>query len=1019
MEAHRVCFCRAVVRWLPAAIMCLPITGTLRAEGPMFDPVIDRPADEWCYAAESTTVIGMPFVPEPVQITYDGAVYTRHAELAFFYGEMLKPVMARNKTFLDGWIPVVGYGWTDGEVDYHLEIFSAELPELGRANLIQFARLTMTNPGESPVEGVVAAAIRGSAGHFRLGGPHEPITPTTRFTIGNDHVTRNGKLIYTFSPGAETYAVPDVPCRGTYRAIDHHVTDRAATGLAVYRRTLKPGEKFAVVLKMPRVPLQKPEHVAAVAAADYQRNLDETVRYWKDLLGGVDFEIPEKRVNDSYRASLVHLILATRTQNGQRRQGSGLPYDALFLNDYMDMLLAYDTAGLYALSEPNVDWLIRKQHPSGMFIDVHNRGNDEIVTSHGQGLFALAYHLIMTRDLTYGRKVYPAIRKGARFIVNDHKTNNRYGLIRSSIPYDAPMVTGYHTCHNLFALLALRTSIRAARLLGEMEDVRAWAEAEVTYRDAIIKAIDHSYRKEGTIRSGLYDWKAGWVQGRRGRVNEYPNQDWENNLLVYPTELLEFDDPRLIATLATIRARKYREGCMTYRNGMHVHQYVTLNQANQYRAIGDQRHALLDLYHVLLHNGSTHEGFENLVVPWSNRTPAASCPPPHAWAAAKMALFIRNMMVCEYGGQFGVDEKSRDLYLYSLISPSWMEPGKRVVIRNAPTEMGRVSSTLAFTAGGAELTVEADFHRSPRYLVFRVPYSVQLDAFTSDATRAFQQEGLLFFTPDVTRVSVEWHQRPSAPGRGGPGAHDNSYQDILRSYRREFPTVVRDGNYDPARAGKPFLLAAEQDHPAEPLSFDLVRRAFLKEYGRRFVEYTRGGGKPYTVEPPRLLDAAGRRAEFVKRYGDMDPKDVGIAVGKPVTASASIPAHPPELAVDGNATDLQSSWQTDPYPASLTVDLQAVRTLGSIHVWPYWGTDRYYRYTVEVSTDGKTWKQVGDKSKNTTPATPQGDRFGFDPIEARYIRVKMLYHSLNKGVHIVEVRAYGPRKQQTNPGGKP
>ncbi len=59
---------------------------------------------------------------------------------------------------------------------------------------------------------------------------------------------------------------------------------------------------------------------------------------------------------------MVHLILATRSQAGGNRQGSGLPYDALFLNDYIDMLLAYDTAGLHALSEPNVDWLLRKQH---------------------------------------------------------------------------------------------------------------------------------------------------------------------------------------------------------------------------------------------------------------------------------------------------------------------------------------------------------------------------------------------------------------------------------------------------------------------------------------------------------------------------------------------------------------------------------------------------------------------------------------------------------------------------------
>ena len=547
--------------------------------GSMFDPVIDDPDREWCYAAHSTTVIGLPFVPEPVQVTYDGAIYTRHAELAFFYGWPLKPVMARNKTFRDGWIPVVEYDWDGGGVHYQLEIFSAESSVLGRENLVQFARLIMTNKGESPAEGVVAAAIRGSAGHFRLGRVREPVQPATRFAMAEDRLTRDGKTIYMFSRGAETFAVADVPYARPYRSADHYISDRVATGFSVYRRALRPGESFSALFKMPRVPLTDPKQIAAVTAMDYEEQLDETVQYWKDLFSGFEFKIPEKRVNDSYRASLVHLILATRSQRDGKRQGSGLPYDALFLNDYIDMLLAYDTAGLHRFIEPNVGWLMRKQHASGMFIDVHNRGNDEIVTSHGQGLFALAYHLVMTRDKNYGRRVYPAIRRGAEFIVKDHKTHNEHGLIRPSIPYDAPMVTGFHTCHNLFALLALRTSIRAARIMGEEGDAKRWSEAESTYREAILEAIDCICTKEGYIRSGLYDWKAGWVQGRQGQANEFPNQDWENNLLVYPTELLGFDDSRLIKTLSEIRRRKYREGVMSYRNGMHVHQYVTLNQA--------------------------------------------------------------------------------------------------------------------------------------------------------------------------------------------------------------------------------------------------------------------------------------------------------------------------------------------------------------------------------------------------------------------------------------------------------
>lgn len=824
----------------------------------MFDPIIDQPGREWCYAAQSTTVIGLPFVPEPVQVTYDGAIYTRHAELAFFFGKPLTPMMARQKTFLDGWIPVVGYTWEQEGVRYQMQAFSAEVPALGRSNLVQFARLTMINPGKAPVTGVFAAAIRGTAGRFRLGNARSPIKPTTGFSILENALRRDGALVYAFSPGAQVLAVPEVLYRGPYRAQDHSLTDRAETGLAVYERQLEPGESFSAAFKMPRVPIDAPDLMAAINAAEYEPYLESTMRFWRDLFGQFEFRIPESRVNDSYRAALVHLILATR-DNGGKRQGSGLPYDDLFLNDYMDMLLAYQTAGLGRLSAPNADWLMRKQHPSGMFIDVHNRGNDDIVTSHGQGLFALAYPVVMNQDMDYGRRVYPDIRKGAWFIVNDHRTNNPYGLIRASIPYDAPMLTGYHTCHNLFALTALRASIRAARLLGENADAEAWTAAELTYRRAILKAIEATDRKEGYIRSGLYDWKPGLVQGN-GPVNDFPNQDWENNLLLYPTELLDPADPRLIRTLATIRARKYREGVMTYRNGMHIHQYVTLNQAQQYRAMGDQKHALLDLYHVLLHNGSTHEGFENLVVPWSNRTPEAGCPPPHAWAAAKTALFIRNMLISEYGGQGGLAESERDLWLFSLISPSWIQPGKQVAIRNAPTEMGPVSSTLTFSENGAELIFAPRFHHPPRFLAVRIPYTQEVDSFASDASRSFLKDRVLFLSPDATTASIRWHKVT--------GADEGNYQEILKSYRSEYSFVVKDGNYDPSRADQPFLLEDEQNQPAEPLSFELVRRAFLKEYARRFAADIAAGAEPYPVAPPAMLAAEEREKLYKTRFGE-------------------------------------------------------------------------------------------------------------------------------------------------------
>ena len=964
-------------RFKVRSLLCCLATGmAVNLCGAMVDPVIDDPNQPWCYLAKSTTVIGVPFVPEPIQVTYDGAVYTRNAELCFFYGEQNEPVLARHKTFHEGWLPQVEYEWKDRGIAYRVEIFATTVSPLGVDNVVVFARMVMKNEAPNAQVGVFTSAIRGSGETDRLGATRWGMMPSSRLDFTEHGFIRDGKLVYTFSRGGEAFSVPGQPYDGPFTGARFGLTNRHETGLVRYRITLEPGQAFSADFKMPRQCLSNREAIEAVSLADHDSFQARTKAYWKDLIeGGTQFVIPERRVNDSYKAALVHLLLATRASRGQDgRQGSGLPYDALFLNDYMDMMLAYDLGGLSQFSEPNVDWLLRKQHASGMFIDVHNRGNDHIVTSHGQGLFCLAYHYLITRDPEYARKVYPAVRKGVQLIIQDHETNP-HGLIRPSIPYDAPMLTGHHTCHNLFALTALQASIRMARLIGEDQDAAAWLKVQKSYKQAILKAMDHTIAREGYIASGLYDWSAGWVQGREGFVNDHPNQDWENNLLLFPSEIMAPDDPRVTHTLATIRQRKYREGVMTYRNGMHVHQYVTLNQANQYLAQGDQRHALSDLYHVLLHNGSTHEGFENLVVPWS-RLVRPSCPPPHAWAAAKTALFIRNCMVREFGGQAGMTSDERGLYLFSLISPAWATPGQTLTIRNAVTEMGTVSAAMVFHEQGADINIESQFHTPPAFLALTVPYFVELVRVDAGAGPLDIRDGIIKLQPSTKKISMVW--------RAKEAVHERTFQSLLRMYRREYGYVKDRNRYLTETPPRPALTPEETHHPAAPMSFALVREAFAHEYRCR-VEISRETGvKPIRIEAPKIREA--------------HPVPVS-----PVTASAFIAGHEPAKAFDGICTDLASSWQADPYPAWLKIDLGTTQEINGLRIVPYWGLDRYYQYTVEVSEHGETWHPVCDMSKNILPSTPAGDTFEFAPIRARFVRVNMLYHNLNRGVHIVEV----------------
>jgi hypothetical protein len=962
----------------------------LRLPAAMLDPATDDPAGEWCYLGKSTTVIGVPYMPDAVQVTFDGAIFTRQAELCFFAGAPLRPVLARQKTFLEGWIPVVQAGWRDGAIRYDLEMFGAVLEGETAANTMQFARVHMRNLSAQPAKAGFAGALRHSGQDGRSGG--SAFSPAWRYEMSDEAAFRDGKLIYCFPAGARRERVPGRAYEKVFVGSAEFVTERAEVCLARFEFTLQPGKERELIFKMPRVPVPTAEGglAAKIRKADYAVYRAKTIRFWRALLGkGAQFDLPETRPNAAWRASLVHLLLATRERDGERLQTSGLPYPDFFMIDFVDMRLAYDGSGHPEFCEQSVPQIFKRQLDDGLFCDTSLSHGAKLWSSHGHMVYALAHHYLMTRDEKYARSILPPLRRAIEWM-RQARAGDELGLMPPAWPYDAEMIQGRYTSHNLWSLLGLRAAIQMARELGEGQDAAAWQRLHDAYFASFQKALLASAGEVGYVPTGLGPFVTG-PRARGGFTEFQTDQDWENMLLLYPTELLAPSDPRVAATLAAIRRDRYREGIMTYRNGRHLHQYVTANLIEQYILLGDPEKALRDFYHLLLHSGSTHEGFENMVEPWQDRRVTIDCPPPHAWAAAKVVQLTRNILVVEHGGRAGLDPGQRDLHLFSVVSPAWAVAGKEVTFTNAPTEMGLLSARMSFTGDGAEVSLHSRFHHPPRDLVVPVPWFVELDSFAADARRSERAGDVIRLSPDATHLSLRWHQRP--------GAQSRTFQELLLAFRREA------GFWDGLRRDAPappngFLTPEEETHGPVPLCFATVLETFRHEYRRRFAEETARGGRPVVVAAPAMLSAEQRRAAFEKQFPRME---TNLTTGKPATASASLPQHPPSLAVDG-IVRLESSWQADPYPQWLKLDLEEPHKLMRVHVWPYWGAGRYYRYSVEVSPDGREWVMVGDKRTNTAPATEKGDSFEFAPREVRFIRVNMLYHSLNPGVHIVEIK---------------
>lgn len=139
------------------------------------------------------------------------------------------------------------------------------------------------------------------------------------------------------------------------------------------------------------------------------------------------------------------------------------------------------------------------------------------------------------------------------------------------------------------------------------------------------------------------------------------------------------------------------------------------------------------------------------------------------------------------------------------------------------------------------------------------------------------------------------------------------------------------------------------------------------------------------------------------------PVGANLAQGKPVTTSIQHEgANAPERAVDGKRDIKAGGWWGAGSPAWLQVDLGARKSIDQVRCYFYYGRRRYYQYTVSVSEDGKTWTQVADMSKTTTPTTAAGATHSFKPRPARYVRVDITRNSANPSVHLLELEVYAP-----------
>ena len=193
-------------------------------------------------------------------------------------------------------------------------------------------------------------------------------------------------------------------------------TDKSVTA-AIVLNVPATGAK-EIVLKLPS-PLVEAGDRATLAGLDYAAARTTTLRFWEDYVArGAQFRVPEKVVNDLFRANLWHALRLPRRHGGQQpgvrmdlpysnfaydQRGTPWPVNQSIYVDYM----LYDLRGYHAISAEELAVIYRNnQEPNGHVGGFANWG---VYTP--SMMYAVAQHGLLSGDRASVDALLPATLK--------------------------------------------------------------------------------------------------------------------------------------------------------------------------------------------------------------------------------------------------------------------------------------------------------------------------------------------------------------------------------------------------------------------------------------------------------------------------------------------------------------------------------------------------------------------------------------------------------------------------------
>ena len=536
-------------------------------------------------------------------------------------------------------------------------------------------------------------------------------------------------------------------------AHDYQREEKRVNATCILNLSANGSREFVVKLPSPMV---NPGDRSKLDAIDYDAARRATLEFWTNWVSrGAQFRVPEQAVNDLFRATLWHALRLPRRHRGaQDGVQIDLPYSNFAYSQtgtpwpvnqavYVDYMLY----GLRGYHDVAVEELLA-EYRNNQEYSGHVNGYANWVSNTPGMLYAVAQDFLLYRDRAALDKLMPYSLKALDWCLQQvrdagQRSGPGGGLVTG--PLNDGTGEGAWAFNQAYIYAGLE---RFGQMLESIGDARAGEalDAARKLRTATAQAFAAAAVRSPLVQLRDHTW-IPYVPSEAFTYHRILDQWYPSDVDTGAVHLLRLKALPAGGELADSLLNDHEDNL--YLKGWGMANEPVYNQQGTAYLLRDDPKAAIRTFYSYMASAFSQSAFEPVEHRWTHGQYFGPPSTDGAW----FELF-RNMLVRE------VDDHT--LLLAQATPRKWLEDGKKIEVRKAPTYFGPVSLQMESQARSGKIlaTVEFEGNNRPQVLLIRVrhPEEKPIRSVTVDGQdwKDFDRgkEWVLIRNPSRSRYSV-------------------------------------------------------------------------------------------------------------------------------------------------------------------------------------------------------------------------------------------------------------------------